>query len=165
MKKLFGLLASILLIGGVIVAEGGLSFIGGVNAGNGSITLDGKIGGYGNDQDVYIQMDINGQDSATFCQNPGGNVAPGQPVDVFVVDTFTVSPDSNGNYEFNFRESYMPSKAEADCPNGKWEVFGVEGTLDVTVGVYEAGATEPADEQVFRCEVNLNTLVDCPRIK
>ncbi len=164
-RKLFLIIALIIVLGGVLTAEAGLSIIGGVNAGNGSITASGKIAGYGGDQNVTIRMQVDGVNVNTYCQNPGGKVVPGQPVDIYIDETHALSPDSNGSYLFNFHEEYLPTVEEAGCPNGNWSVLGLDGTLLVTFGAYEDGSATPSDELVYACEVNTNTIVECTQVQ
>ena len=108
----------------------------GGSGGTATVTCRGSITGLGNG-DVVINTTLSGF-AVYQCQNPGGNIAPGQNK-VLVGPTTTpttISGDEikNGNLTFTALGSLTApstvSGAAAGCPNNSWT--GVNPTLTVT---------------------------------
>ena len=142
------------------VASGGLSFAGGGSGGYGSLIIDARLAGVGN-QDAYatIQVEdttwdfdgdgVNESLSAT-CRNRGGNIAPGQGtvnLDVEISEVQLTS--SNGSqvmhYELDLIALNAVSSRDANCPNGNWTVESLEGPVRVTLeGWIDNGPSGPS---------------------
>ena len=80
-----------------------------------------------------LNVHMSGSLQAT-CQNPGGNIAPGQhPVVVEQYNELTSSTRERGtnSYEFVFDGPMdpPPSAREAGCPNNNWTVTRLSGYL------------------------------------
>jgi hypothetical protein len=108
------------------------------------LTVTWKAAGLGNlPSGAFLTADR--VEAQSTCVNPGGNVAPGQPL-VFedVQGPTTTIPPSNGNITFTVTLPPPPTPDPDDvCPNGNWSVrldsltyFGVvlhiqQGTTDI----------------------------------
>jgi hypothetical protein len=102
-----------------------------------TVTCSGSITGLGNG-DVTITTTISG--TAVYeCQNPGGNLAPGQnKVLTGPSTTPTTIPSGeikNGNLTFSTKPNTLSAPAEvtaaqAGCPSSGWK--GVNPTLTIT---------------------------------
>jgi hypothetical protein len=108
------------------------------------LTVTWKAAGLGNlPSGAFLTADR--VEAQSTCVNPGGNVAPGQPL-VFedVQGPTTPIPPSNGNITFTVTLPPPPTPDPDDvCPNGNWSVrldsltyFGVvlhiqQGTTDI----------------------------------
>jgi hypothetical protein len=106
----------------------------------GSLKATVNIFGVGQSADVTVTLHATGNDLTAYCQNKGGNRAPGQnPVDVNVSTSQTVTADSNGNATANFEVSLVSttSSKAAGCPNDGWKVTDLYGTLHVTFFVVD----------------------------
>lgn len=168
--KIFAILLAILVIG-VLTVDAGVSFIGSVHVGGGSITAEGVVGDCGDGGCGTVTMNVVGTDLTAWCQNKGGNIAPGQgPVmadtnftSVLTVDQSQV--DADGNFPFYFHEELVPTSTEGLCPSRNWTVVELTGPLTVTLSVYESGASSPSDSQVFACDAVRGEVVACARVQ
>jgi hypothetical protein len=98
------------------------------------LTVSGKGAGFGNFvTEAFLTAE---RVEAVFqCRNPGGNIAPGQGVELFNVvgPTQTITPRA-GHITFNVTLPAPPTPSPAEvCPNPNWTVelvsltfFGVE---------------------------------------
>jgi len=83
-----------------------------------TVTVSGKIAGLGANQSITIGVQV----PVTFtveCQNPAGNIAPGQTHSGTLTGTGTFTSDKNGNVVFSVTTN-APQASPADCPNPKW---------------------------------------------
>jgi hypothetical protein len=83
-----------------------------------SVTVSGKIAGLGDNQSVTIAVEV----PVTFtvvCQNPAGNIAPGQMHTGTLSGSGTFTSDKNGNVVFSVTTD-APTAEDDDCPNPKW---------------------------------------------
>ena len=95
------------------------------------LTVSGKGAGFGDFvTEAFLSADIV---RATFiCVNPGGNIAPGQGVELVNVagPTAEITPRA-GRIEFNVMLAAPPAPSAEDvCPNPNWSVELVPGTLE-----------------------------------
>jgi len=99
---------------------------------NGSVTVTGKLAGLGDNQNITINVAV----PVTFtvdCQNPGGNIAPGQRHMGTLIGSGTFTSDKNGNVVFSVTTD-APTASPEDCPNPKWTPIIRDVTYgDVTV--------------------------------
>jgi hypothetical protein len=106
-----------------------------------TLNVTGSIAGLGGaDGDAIVTVVAQG--TAIFdCENPGGNIAPGQRKDVTLEGSDVVTPSRSGRVNFDVTTS-EPSLANADCPNPKWTPIlqDVEFT-SYTVTVTQRGTT------------------------
>ncbi len=169
--KIFTIAIAILVIG-VLTVDAGVSFIGSVHVGGGSIVSEGTVGGCSDGSCGTVTMTVVGNDLTAWCQNKGGRIAPGQgpnTVDtnftsVLAVDQSQV--DAEGNFSFYFHEELVPTNTEGLCPNDRnWTVVDLTGPLTVTLSVYESGAATPSDSQVFACDAVQGEVVSCTRVQ
>lgn len=157
---------ALVLVFGVLTAEAGVSFIGSVKVGGGSVESEGKAAGCGNGNCDYVEMITQGNNLQAWCQNPGLKVVPGQsPVSIYVYSASTFEVDANGTFNFNIHQEILPDPNQANCPNGKWQVIDLTGQLTVTLNLYETGVASPADVQVFTCDAVFDTVANCVRIQ
>jgi hypothetical protein len=106
-------------------AQSGHFVTGGANApacmDNGTtVTCTGKVAGLGG---TTFEITIEAEGLATVeCQNPGGNVAPGQDTEVTVSGTTDPQPTPrNGQVVFTITsDSPEPLPATPTCPNVRW---------------------------------------------
>jgi hypothetical protein len=106
-------------------AQSGHFVTGGANApacmDNGTtVTCTGKVAGLGG---TTFEITIAAEGLATVeCENPGGNVAPGQDTEVTVSGTTTPLPTPrNGQFNFSLTsDSPEPLPATPTCPNEQW---------------------------------------------
>lgn len=162
-KAVIAIIALVLAIG-VLTAEAGVSFIGSVKVGGGSVIAEGKAAGCGNGNCEKVTMHVTGSNLTAWCQNNGKKVVPGQStvnVDTNTVSTFEV--DENGTFLFNIREEILPTSTEGVCPNGNWSVIDLSGPITVTMSLYETGVAVPSDVQVYACEAVFGIATDCVR--
>jgi len=102
---------------------------------NGSVTVTGKLAGLGDNQNVTVKVSV----PVTFtvvCQNPGGNIAPGQTHTGTLTGEGTFTSDKNGNVLFSVTTA-APTASPEDCPNPQWTPIIQDvtyGDATVTVG-------------------------------
>jgi hypothetical protein len=98
---------------------------------DGSVTCTYKITGLGNTDVVFVTIDAQVRVSAD-CQNPGGNIAPGQAYTTSVTKTSEAERPENGqvtgSVTFDFGAVANPTAADV-CPNAKWEVINVQKSI------------------------------------
>jgi hypothetical protein len=119
-----------------------------------SVSCTGVLAGLGN-ADVQIDLSVSG--SALYeCQNPGGNLVPGQNKVLEGPATSTTSiPASeikNGNLSFTTNPAVLTAAptvpaAVAGCPNDNW--LGVNPTLTLTS--IELVISQPPGTVIFDC--------------
>jgi hypothetical protein len=92
---------------------------------DGSVTVTGDLSGLGN-QPATASI-VQSVTAFYTCQNPGGNIAPGQKGVSFTSDpvTQTLSTDKNGRALLDLTAPAIAPDATvngktAGCPNGKW---------------------------------------------
>ena len=78
LKRVAPIVVALVLILGVLSSEAGLSFIGSVRVGSGSVTASGQIGGFDNTQNTQVSMNVTGNNLSAQCVNKGGKAARGQ---------------------------------------------------------------------------------------
>jgi hypothetical protein len=114
-----------------------------------------------------------GSGLTALCANPAGNIAPGQSlINVDVSQTSPdLHPDQNGNASFSFTVPLLPSTKAAGCPNGKWQVVGLKGTLFATYTANEYKTKDPGTLFAlatlgFQCTIDesVNTHTTCVQI-
>jgi len=108
------------------------------------LTCSGKAAGLGNGPTQAFLT--SGSVQATYvCTNPGGNVAPGQPV----VNQNVTGPKQNitpRNGQISFSPTIpppTPPSAATECPNAKWTVVLTSLTYnDVTLHIQQPPGTD-----------------------
>jgi hypothetical protein len=123
--------------------------ISGTGTNSSSTTCTASLSGLGGG-DLALSTTVSG--SAVYqCQNPGGNIAPGQNrVLIGPTTTPTTIPGSeikNGNVTFTTNPAVLSAPAtvtgaQAGCPNGGWT--GVNPTLtttNITLTIAQGGVT------------------------
>jgi hypothetical protein len=103
------------------------------------LTCTGKVAGLGG-----TTFEIRGTASgiATVeCENPGGNVAPGQDTAVAVAgSTGPLPTPRNGQYVFSITTDAPTVANYPTCPNPQWTAHVVDVTFgDATLSLYEDG--------------------------
>lgn len=149
-KRLTLVAVALVLVLGVLSSEAGLSFIGSVRIGGGSVTASGQIDGFDQAENVNVSMSVTGNNLSAQCVNKGGKSAPGRnPVSVNTSTSQVVTPEYDG--EFNLHVYIAPSGKDAGCPNDNWTVTDLYGTIQVVVTA--TSVLDPADSisQEFTC--------------
>jgi hypothetical protein len=101
--------------------------------GNDTVRATGSVAGLGNENiDVRLTAVI---DVEVLCENPGGNVAPGQTQQATVTGEQTDVEVDNGRADFDVETAaaaldptLMPK--ELGCPNNKWTPLIGEVTIE-----------------------------------
>jgi hypothetical protein len=141
MRKL-GIIAVLSLMALAIAAVPALAqnphFVGslvGRDAGT-QLRVSGKIAGLGNEP-VNVVVEAEGI-AEVQCQNPGGNIAPGQDTEVDVSGQSGPITPRNGQITFNVLTATPTVSGAEACPNAKWTaiVTDVEFT-SATVTVFD----------------------------
>lgn len=112
-------------------------------------------------------MNVTGTDLIGYCQNAGGNIAPGiKPVTVDT-DTTVRFPltDPDDTYEFFMSTEILPTQESIGCPNADWHVVDLTGPITVTLSVYGYDDSQPWDSQTFACQAVFGIATDCVRIE
>jgi hypothetical protein len=105
-----------------------------------TVTCDGKVAGLGGTT-FEITIDAVGIASVE-CENPGGNVAPGQDTEVRTSGTTGELPTPrNGQYLFTISTlDPEPLPATPTCPNDQWVPHIVDVTFtEATLSLFEDG--------------------------
>lgn len=100
---------------------------------NGSVTVTGKLAGLGDNQSIAVKVTVP-VNYTVECQNPGGNIAPGQTHTGTLTGTGTFTSDKNGNVLFSVTTD-APTASPEDCPNPQWTPIITNvtyGTVTVT---------------------------------
>lgn len=104
------------------------------------VTCTGKVAGLGG---TTFEITISAPGVATVeCENPGGNVAPGQDTEVTVSGTTGPLPTPrNGQFVFTITtDSPAPLPATPTCPNEQWTPIITDVTFtDATLSLFENG--------------------------
>jgi hypothetical protein len=100
------------------------------------LQVSGSVAGLGN-ENIDVEVIANGIASVD-CENPGGNVAPGQRTEVASTGTVTNVEVKNGRANFSVTTATPTVPNVPTCPNSKWTatVTDVEFT-SFTVNVYQ----------------------------
>lgn len=105
-----------------------------------TVTCTGKVAGLGG---TTFEITISAPGVATVeCENPGGNVAPGQDTEVTVSGTTGPLPTPrNGQFVFTITtDSPAPLPATPTCPNEQWTPIITDVTFtDATLSLFENG--------------------------
>jgi hypothetical protein len=129
----------------VAFAQSGHFVTGGANApvcmDNGTtVTCTGKVAGLGG---TTFEITIEAAGLATVeCENPGGNVAPGQDTEVTVAGTTDPQPTPrNGQFAFSITsDDPEPLPATPTCPNERWTPHIIDVVFtDATLSLFEDG--------------------------
>lgn len=89
---------------------------------DGTVTFVTHVAGFGSET---IEVDISVPVSVDIdCQNPGGNIAPGQSFTTTATGSAVVDPSESGQAQINVTTDpiEIPDEDEA-CPNGRWTVI------------------------------------------
>jgi hypothetical protein len=105
------------------------------------LQCSGKVAGLGGDT---FRIEVSAQDAVASveCENPAGNVAPGQS---FSFDasgsTGNIPTTTNGQFRFRNLRTAEPSAPAGSCPNPKWTatVTDVEFSGSATLTLFENG--------------------------
>jgi hypothetical protein len=110
-----------------------------------TVSCSGKVAGLGS---TTFRIEVDAQGTASVeCENPAGNVAPGQSF------TFTASGTTgniptprNGAFRFSNLSTTDPTAPAGSCPNPKWtaNVTDVQFTT-ATLSLFEGNNTTPSD--------------------
>jgi hypothetical protein len=165
--KIIVLLVTISLLT-VVPAFARLTFAGGATTGSGSLVAEARVAGVGSDGglvDVSLTLKNTQAPLVAMCQNKGGKQAPGQnPINVNLYQQQSLTLDSNGSGIAHFHVEYLPTAAEAGCPNDNWKVIDLLGYLQVTLKATNTTDGESA-QLVLACYVEeANKVVDCTQI-
>jgi hypothetical protein len=149
MKRLLIIVATVLGLFGFAsapaFAQSGHFLTGGGNAPNCedaglTVECDGKVAGLGGTT-FEITIDAVGIASVE-CENPGGNVAPGQDTEVRTSGT-TGTQETPRNGQYRFMVSTLdpePLPATPTCPNNQWTPHIIDVTFtEATLSLYEDG--------------------------
>jgi|FLYN01.1.fsa_nt_gi hypothetical protein len=133
----------------------GLHFRGAAGWSSGSLVAVADISGFGNNTGtVTVTLRAWGSGLTAFCQNRGGNLAPGQnPVNVNVSTSQVARPDKNGSATVTFHVNLLPSTRAAGCPNGNWRVVDLIGTINASLEAVDS-ATGASDRQDYVCQIH-----------
>lgn len=165
-KRMIVAIIALVLVVGVLGAEAGVTFGGGAGVGGGSVIGYGKVAGCGNQGCDRVEMHVVGYNMTAWCQNKGGNVAPGQ--ETLTVDSnfsADLSVVNNGSQDFFIQREILPTAQQADCPNGNWSVIDLTGPMTVTLSAYAIDQVEPAAVLVFDCEAVFGVATDCVEVQ
>jgi hypothetical protein len=129
---------------GVASAQSGHFVTGGANAASCTdigtqLLCTGKVAGLGG---TTFEITVEAQGVASVeCENPGGNVAPGQ--DTVITATATSGPlptPRNGQFEFSLMTETPTVPNFPTCPNEMWIAHVVDVTFgDATLSLFEDG--------------------------
>jgi hypothetical protein len=98
----------------------------------------GKVAGLGG---TTFQLLVQASGTASVeCENPGGNVAPGQDTEVTTLgDSGLLPTPQNGNYTFSL-PTVAPTAPASSCPNTSWTPHVVDVTFTTaTIQLFEDG--------------------------
>jgi hypothetical protein len=135
-------LVGVLMIPSVALAQSGHFVTGGNNAPTCTdigtqLTCTGKVAGLGGTT-FEITVEAPGVASVE-CENPGGNIAPGQ--DTSITATATTGPlptPRNGHFEFSITTDAPTVPNFPTCPNPMWIAHVVDVTFgDATLSLFE----------------------------
>jgi hypothetical protein len=156
-KGYTAIIAVLVLVFSVVPTFAGLHFVGGAGVGTGSLVAYASIAGFGNDTDsVTVTLNVSGSGLTAWCQNKGGNPAPGQnTVSVNVGASQTVTATKAGKTTVNFHVDLLPgiTSKQAGCPNKNWKVIDLTGNLRVHFLAVN-NTTQEQDELKLDCFYN-----------
>jgi hypothetical protein len=103
------------------------------------VTCSGKVAGLGGTT-FEITVEATGVASVE-CENPGGNIAPGQDTEIMVTGSTDPLPTpKNGQYNFTVTTDPTVVPNFPTCPNPQWTAHVVEVEFgDATLTLYEDG--------------------------
>jgi hypothetical protein len=147
MKRILILLAVFgvaLLTAGVALAQSGHFVTGGANSPvctdvGTQLRCTGKVAGLGG---TTFEITVEAPGVATVvCENPGGNIAPGQDTSVTATGTSGPLPTPrNGQFKFSVMTDPPTVPNYPTCPNPQWIAHVVDVTFgDATVSLFEDG--------------------------
>lgn len=135
-------LASGILVAGMAFAQSGHFVTGGSNKPvctdiGTQLQCSGKVAGLGGTE---FEVTVTAEGTAVVeCENPGGNVAPGQDTSVTAEGTTGPVPTpKNGNYKFSLATVSPTVPNYPTCPNPQWTahvvdvIFSGEATMTLT---------------------------------
>lgn len=159
-RRIAAIVILVLFSFALLTANAGLTFVGGASVSSGSVKGEVKIAGFGNEA-TTVSMTVTGYGLTAWCQNNGGNQAPGQnPVTVNSTVSQTVFNSGNGSDVVNFHVDIRPTAEVAGCPNKNWSVVDLLGTVYI-----DFVASNPVDGNVslhLVCQVNeRNATITC----
>lgn len=164
----FFIILTLVLVIGVLTVDAGVSFIGSVHVGGGSVTAEGLVD-CSDGTCESVKMSVVGNNMLAWCQDRGGRVVPAlgpRRVDANIVLVQNVGQlDADGNFPFYFHTELVPTSTEGVCPNPNWTVVDLTGRVDVTLEVFEAGVGGPADSQSFVCAAVRGEVRHCVRTR
>jgi hypothetical protein len=103
------------------------------------IQCTGKVAGLG---ETTFEITIDAAAIAeTECENPAGNIAPGQDTEVDTTGSSgPLETPTNGNYDFDFNTNAPTVPDYPTCPNPQWTAHVVDVRFtDATLSLYENG--------------------------
>jgi hypothetical protein len=100
------------------------------------VLCSGKVSGLGG---TTFQLLVQATGTASVeCENPGGNVAPGQDTTVTTLgDSGRLPTPRNGNFNFSL-DTEAPTAPDSSCPNDSWTPNVVDVTFTTaTIQLFE----------------------------
>jgi hypothetical protein len=137
-------LAAALITAGVALAASGHFVTGGANAPECTdigtqVLCTGKVAGLGG---TTFEITVEAPGIASVeCENPGGNIAPGQDTAVDAAGSSGPLPTPrNGQYEFSIMTDPPTVPNFPTCPNPQWTAHVIDVTFgDATLSLFEDG--------------------------
>ncbi|MBA2483161.1 MAG: hypothetical protein H0V39_01825 [Nitrosomonas sp.] len=102
-----------------------------------TLVCQGKVAGLGG---TTFQINVQAIGTAVIeCENPGGNVAPGQDTEVTILGSSgPLSTPRNGNYRYTISTTTPTVPNVPTCPNNKWTANVIDVTFrDATITLLE----------------------------
>lgn len=127
---IYSLCAAVALTAGSALAQSGHFVTGGANAPTcidvgTQLECSGKVAGLGG---TLFEVTVSANGLAIIeCENPGGNVAPGQDTEIDTIGTTGPLPTPrNGHYKFDVTTDEPIVPNTPTCPNSKWTAHVVD---------------------------------------
>jgi hypothetical protein len=121
---------------------------------DGILTVSGKVAGLGEEPaNAVVTADVTVE---ILCENPGGNIAPGQTQETQATGEAVILPAGSGQTTFSVQTDPIEIPEDA-CPNEAWTAHPTFFFGDVTVEFFQEGQEvlaiqcELVDGQ-FECE-------------
>ena len=105
------------------------------------LQCSGKVAGLGGET-FRVEASAENATASVECENPAGNVAPGQSFDFDASgSTGDVPTTTNGQFRIRNLRTAQPTAPAGSCPNSKWTatVTDVEFTGSATLTLFEDG--------------------------